>query len=240
MKRLNFILIVLLAMFVNTDRASAYHFSGGGGFSIGIHNPDLGFLDKEFQRFTPGYKKVEGPLFYYGGFGYGEVKDGFRIGGYGFGGGTTISGTIPNSDRIRQDVSINIAAGGFLVEYVPLSIAKRLEVDFDLGLGFGGVGIMIDQFGSNVTWNDMMGSLDPDSASSRQTFSIDMMQGFFMIEPAVAMKYYINSFMAVEGRAGYMLMIGMGDWQFRDVKILDMPDVDLSAPTFGLRVTFGG
>ncbi len=239
MKKHILIPIFLLLVLASSVRAERYHFSGGG-FSFGIHNVDLGFLDNEFQRFTPGFKKIEGHLMLFGGFGYGEVDDGIRIGGYGFGGGTTISGIIPNSNQIRQDVSIEVSAGGFLVEYVPLHMFRRFEVDLDLGLGLGGADITIDQFGPNVTWEDMMGSLDPDSADSRQTFSMTMTQGFFMVEPALILKYYINSFMAIEGRAGYLLIVGMGDWQFRDVKILDMPDVDLSAPVLGLRVTFGG
>lgn len=236
----NFVLFLLFVLGFSPVLAEQYHFSGGGGFGIGVHNPDLGFLDKELKISTPGFKKVGGPLLYFGGFGYGEVKDGFRIGGYGFGGGTTVSGIIPNSDRIRQDVAITVGAGGFLVEYIPFTFAKRMEVDLDFGIGFGGIDIAIDQFGANVTWDDMMGSLHPDSSVTRQTFSINMSHGFFMIEPGIALKFYINSFMAIEGRASYLLMVGIGGWQFRDVKILDMPDVDLSAPVIGVRVTFGG
>lgn len=235
---------LLLVLLVGSPAsAEKYHFNGGGGFHLGMHSPDLDFLDKQLQRYTPGFKKVEGPLIYFGGFGFGEVADNIRIGGYGFGGGTSISGTVVkpgDNSRHRQDVTIGLGGGGFLVEYVPFHFARRCEVDLDLGIGFGSVEIAIDQFGSSVIWDDLMGSLHPDSAATRQTFSISMAQSFFMLEPAVAMKFYINSFMAVEGRAGYLLALGIDDWQFRDVKILDMPDVDLSAPVYGIRITFGG
>jgi hypothetical protein len=242
MKTNVFLVLLSLTLCVAPARADKYHFSGGGGFSIEFGNPKLDFLDDQIQRFTPGFKKIDGPLTFWGGFGYGEVDDNFRLGGYGFGGLFTASGTIPGATgpSIRQDVNISLAGGGVLGEYVLWHPIDRIELDADLGIGFGGTDITIDQFGPNVTWDDMMGSLAPGSSATRQTFSLSFSRAFFMLEPGVAMKFYVNGFLAVEGRASYLWVVGMGDWMFRDVKVLNMPDADMSAPVFGLRFVFGG
>lgn len=205
-------------------------------------SPNLDFVDAQVRRFTPGYKSADNPLTLFGGFGYGQVADHFKVGGYGFGGDNSVTGSFldANKNHIRQDVAVRFGGGAFYTEYEAVHFARRFEGAVGLGIGFGGVTIQVDQFGANPTWDDLWGSLNPDSLKTRRTFSIQMSRGYFMLHPGAGVKFFITDFMALEFRAGYLLLVGLGDWMVSDVKILDAPEKDLSAPTLGLRLAFGG
>jgi len=233
-----------LALLAPAVQAERFSFAGGGGPLIGFATPDWGFVNDQTARFTPGFKKMDGALVMFGGFGYGEVAPNFKLGGYGFGGAKQVSGTFtaPSQPgvRIRQDVTVNIGGGGLYTEYEAFHFADRFEVATGIGIGFGATDLRIDQIGPNVRWDDLWGSLNPDSLASRNTFAIEMSRGFFMLHPEVGLKFFITDFMALDARAGYLLLVNMSDWQYLDAKVLDAPDNDMSAPTFGLRLVFGG
>ena len=238
-------LLALMLGTVTSSPAQNFHFQGGGGMILDFYSPDLGFINDQLHRFTPGYRDVEGPLTLWGGLGYGEVSRNVRFGGFGFGGGMKESGTFPNpgnpaAPRIRQDVHVDLGGGGIYSEYVLVHPIRRLEGDLNLGIGFGGMSISVFQSDGNLTWDGLWGSLNPDSIHTRTNFDFSMDCGFFMLQPGVSVKYYITHFMALEGHAGYLWIVGMGDWTMNETQILDFPDVDLSAPSFGLRLVFGG
>lgn len=235
------LLFVALAPAAQAERFS---FSGGGGPLLNFTTPDLAFVNDQTARFTPGYDKLENFIPLYGGFGYGEVARNFKLGGFGFGGALISSGTFPHPSqagvRIRQDVAVSLGGGGLYTEYEAVHWADRFEGALGLGIGFGGVDVRIDQINAIARWDDLWGSLNPDSLADRNTFAIEMSRGFFMLHPEIGVKYFITSFMALEIRGGYMLMVNLGEWQYQDLKVLDGPDNDMSAPTFGLRLVFGG
>lgn len=207
-------------------------------------SPDLGFLDDQIKANTPGFKAISGAVPLFGGFGYGEVSRNIKFGGFGFGGALIVSGTFPHPTqagvRIRQDVTYSMGGGGLYTEYEAIHLAERFEGAAGLGIGFGGTDIRIDQFGSTVRWDDLFKGLNPNEISNRETFAVEVSRAFFMLNPEFGVKFFITDFMALEGRVGYMLLINVGDWQYQDVKALDAPDADLSAPTFGFRLIFGG
>ncbi len=241
------LLIALLAIggiLVTPAHAEHSSYSGAGGLSFEFYNPDLKFIDDQLQRFTPGYRKVSGPIMTFGGFGYGAVGGKWKFGGYGFGGGHLVSATFPvpsqPTQRVRQDVTVSIGGGGIYTEYEGIHPMTRCEVSPSLGIGFGGLDIRVDQFANNVRWDDLWGSLNPDSTGSRKTFALEMSRGFFMLQPGIGVKYFLTDFMAIEARVSYLLMINLGDWEYGDVKLLDVPSNSMSAPVFGLRLAFGG
>lgn len=231
----------VILTFISTQPAIARTFSGGGGPIFDVFMPNLRFVNDRLKQFTPGYKAFDGPVYNWGGYGFGRVGHNWKIGGYGFGGTSTTSGTFPDGgNRIRQDVSVNISGGGFYTEYRLLNFADDFEVATDLGIGWGGVEVRIDQINQNIRWDDLWHSLNPAAGNDRKTFSINMSRGFFMLQPGVGVKYYINSFMALETRVSYLWAIYTSDWMYQDERILDVPNTDISAPSIGLRLIFGG
>ena len=242
MKRLSIsVLAAVLLISSGTAGTSEFSFSGAGGPMLAFTTMDMGFINDRLALVTHGYKEMDGPVVLWGGFGYGEVADRFKFGGFGFGGANEETGTfLHQGTRVRQDVSLSLGGGGLYTEYEAVHVARRLEGSLCMGIGFGGASLRIDQFGSNVQWNDLWNSLNPDSIASRNTFAIAMSRAFFMLVPEVGVKFFITRFMALEGRVGYMLTLNLSDWEYKDMKVLDAPDTDFSAPTFGLRLIFGG
>lgn len=117
MKLCKFIILLLcIGIFVTNSHARKYEFNGAGGFSIGIYDPELDFLDNKIQAVTRDFDKIEGPIYMWGQFGYAQVSDHWRIGGFGFGGERIIFGTYPDPNNLDvllpQDVMIGAGGGG--------------------------------------------------------------------------------------------------------------------------------
>ena len=165
-----------------------------------------------------------------------------RIGGFGFGGEKSISGTYPDpSDsniRLPQDVSISAGGGGFYTEFILGHLLKRFEGALSLGIGGAGVSIKIAQYGNNVTWDGLFDGLTPGNLTPDKVIQIS--NGGFMIHPGFGLKYHVNSFFAIEGNASYMAIFMADDWKFEGVTVRDTPDIDFNAPSFSLRFLFGG
>ncbi len=71
MKTRNLMLIVVFLVPLSTNGMSpGFGFHGGGGFSMTLYTPDLGFLDDKLQEVTPGFDEVAGPLVMWGGMGW--------------------------------------------------------------------------------------------------------------------------------------------------------------------------
>jgi len=246
MKTLQTVFIVLIITLIAASvQARSFEFNGGGGFMINFYNPDIGFLHDKIQSVTPGFDKIEGPLLLWGGLGYGQVSDHWRIGGFGFGGAKEISGTFPyrpdgaDTDILRpQDVELAIGGGGFYVEYIAGHLFERLEGALSLGIGGAGVEIKLAQYNNSITWDDLFDGLEPETLPGN--FSTKISNGGFLLHPGLGVKYYITDFFAIEARASYVVLLFMGDWEFEEVKIRNTPDIDFNAPSFAIRFIFGG
>lgn len=235
-------LMLCISMLSQNLFARNYEFSGAGGFTVGFYNPDLDFLHNKIQSVTPGFDKIEGPIITWGGGGYGLVSEHWRIGGYGFGGEKSISGTFtdPNNEGayLPQDVVISFGGGGFYSEYILGHIFNRLEGAISLGIGGAGVKIKIAQYSNNVTWDGLFEGFDPNVAAENKVIQIS--NGGILLNPGVGVKFHVNSFFAIEGMASYVMILFPGDWRFEGVTVRDTPDFEFDAPVFGMRFLFGG
>jgi|GEM_PF-2926702 len=202
-----------------------------------MYAPDLDFLHQKIQEVTHGFDEVESPIFMGGGFGYGQVSDHWRIGGFGFGGEKTISGTYPHPDdlniRLPQDVTIGVGGGGFYTEFILGHLLKHFEGALSLGLGGAGVHIKIAQYRSSVTWDGLFDGFKPGELTPNIVLEIS--NGGFMLYPGIGLKYHVNSFFAIEGNASYMMIFMSDEWKFEGVTVRDTPDLDFNAPVFNLR-----
>ncbi len=230
-------LFILVLMGFQTIHAVT--FDAGGGLSVALYVPDLGFIDGKLQEVTPGFEDADKPIVTWGGLGYVKISDKFRIGGYGFGGYKTISGAYINgSQAISQDVYYEMSGGGFYTEYLLPVFHSKFESVVTLGIGGAGFTMRINQIESTVTWDNILDQLTP--GNDRKSLLIEMETGGFLIQPGVSVKYYLNKFFAVEANVNYMLFLLESDWEFCGTKVRNMPDHSLSAPVLGLRFIFGG
>lgn len=236
----NSVLFFLLFFFISgLQDVHAVKFDAGGGFSAALYVPDLSFINDKLQEVTPGFEDVDKSLFTWGGLGYVRVSERIRIGGYGFGGYNTISGAYINGDHsVSQDVYFEMGGGGFYTEYITPSFHDKFEGVVSLGIGGIGFSMRINQVESTTTWDNVMDQLTP--GNERENILIEMGTGGFLLHPGIGLKYYITPYFAIEGNASYILFLLEGDWEFCGSKVRNMPDHNLSAPLFGLRLIFGG
>ncbi len=190
---------------------------GYGGFLVGILSLDFSPLNEAL--IAAGYPTMEGPVVVFGGGGAGGLLGGAVFGGLGFGG----SSTALMADR-RTDLELGF--GGVVIELARQATPGAV-IGFGAVLGGGGLDLTV-RARQPVDFAD---ALETPAVSQ---FSL----GFFGGLAYLRLQIQVLAWLGVEGWGGYFLAFP-GQWEEGGREIAG-PKLDLRAPFFGLRISFGG
>ena len=214
---------------------------GGGGPMVFFYSPDLGPLNTQAEAM--GLPKFDGYLKFYGGGGGGFIGKHLKIGGMGAGGIISTNGNVFDDTlgvSLNKEVSLSIGFGGVTLEYVQ-PFLERLEVSFGGLLAWGEVTLEVNQKSGPNHWDGLWNNYHHNTTPDAKNITTQMDNGLFIIKPWVEVKYYITEWFALGGNLGYFYCsINKNNWKSNDVKINDVPKIDLSQVMFGVNFFFGG
>ncbi|GAB4306075.1 MAG: hypothetical protein Kow0097_05210 [Candidatus Bipolaricaulota bacterium] len=190
---------------------------GSGGFLVGRLSFDLSPLSQALT--TAGYPAVDGPVVVFGGGGGGGALGGAVLGGLGFGGTASVL-----QGEKRADLEFGF--GGFLVE-IPRQAGDSAILAFGTVIGGGDLTVKA-RARVPVDFADAL------AQPPLSQFSL----GFFGSLPYLRLQVQVFPWLAIEGWGGYFIAFP-GQWEEGDREIAG-PKLDLRAPFFGLRISFGG
>lgn len=190
---------------------------GHGGFLAGVLSLDFYPLNEALA--AAGYPTVTGPMLVFGGGGSGGVLGGTIFGGLGFGGTLTkIEG--------EKRVDLELGYGGVVIE---LNRPAGKTALLGLGVVLGGGGL-------DLTARARRPSDFADALANPAVSQLSL--GFFGGLGYVRLGFQVFPWLAVDGWAGYFLAFP-GQWEEGDREI-GGPQLQLRAPFFGIRISFGG
>ncbi len=190
---------------------------GSGGPLIGLLTFDLSPLTAALT--AAGYPAVDGPVVVFGGGGAGGILGGPVFGGLGFGGSLS---------KLEADkrTDLELGYGGVVVEFARQA-GKGAVIAVGTVLGGGGLDLTA------------RARYPVDFADSLATPAVSRFSlGFFGGLAYLRLQIQALPWLAVEGWAGYFLAFP-GQWEEGGREIAG-PKLDLRAPFFGLRISFGG
>lgn len=190
---------------------------GQGGLLVGLLSLDLIPLNRALTM--AGYPAVEGPIVVVGGGGGGGVVGEAVFGGLGFGGTTSVL-------QGEKRTDLDFGFGGFLIE-----LSRQAGGSAILGFGtvLGGGDLTVKVRGRvPVDFTDAL------AQPPLSQFGL----GFFGCLPYLRLQIQILPWLAIEGWGGYFVAFP-SQWEEGEREIAG-PKLDLRAPLFGLRISFGG
>lgn len=204
---------------------------GGGGVTSTWH-----FLNTKDLNTALGAKGLpaldEQGAFLFGGHGYAYVMfiPNLRMGGMGFGGSLE---TRRDADGQYQSTSLDISAGGLLLEYViPFG---RFHVAIGGMIGGGSYTLTLAQ-GDNTAKN--WDGLFPSSPVSASDTRHELRSSFLTWQPAITMEYEVHPFVVLGVTGGYFG--GSGEWELdENFPLGGMPDFRFESPFLRLGLTVG-
>lgn len=203
-------------------------FGGGGGYTPGWYIPNLDPLNSKLQQFGVGDLSSSG--FYTSG-GAGFIYVGFipglRIGGMGFGGGTSEEAVVNNFNR---EAKYTIGGGAFTAEYT-LPFIKNVAIS--VGALIGASSLEIDLYSNRDSFN-WDGVFDEISTNQSENISREIKNTFFFFSPTINVDIPLFRFTAFRIGGGYHLTFG-GDWEIENGKTLGGVPSDLNANGFFIQ-----
>lgn len=196
-------------------------FGGGGGYFGGWMFPKSNDLLKKI-----GLPDIDKDGLYIsggGGFIYIGFVPGVRVGGYGFGGSTSVkSGT--------SEAIYGVSGGALTIEYT-LPFIRFAGVS--IGTSIGGGTVTIDKYNNNGSYN--YEDIFKDQSPALNTYHKTLSRGYFYLAPQLNIDYPVYRFINVRLGAGYQFTFG-SDWKIdNDVKISNLPD-KLNSDAFYLQL----
>ncbi|MCX7750172.1 MAG: hypothetical protein N2320_01180 [Candidatus Bipolaricaulota bacterium] len=190
---------------------------GHGGFLAGVLPLEFAPLNEALS--AAGYPTVAGPMLVFGGGGSGGVLGGAVFGGLGLGGTlTAIEG--------EKRTDLELGFGGMTIELVRPAGKTAL---LGLGLALGGGSLDLTARARRpADFADALANPPVSQLSLRFLGGL----GYFRIG------FQVLPWLAVDGWAGYFLTFPVG-WEEGGREIAG-PRVELRAPFFGIRISFGG
>jgi hypothetical protein len=209
-------------------------FDGAGGFSTMISKPDFGQINQELKAL--GMPEFNEALIMYGGQGFGEVSNRFRIGGMGFGGSISVN---DYKNGYARQATLSMGWGGVLLEYV-IADPGNFELFGGGTLGWGGLRVHLQKSRTAENWNGLWENYQaaPDTADN---ISTDMTHSFYIVQPRFGVRYRFIDWMAISGSIEVPLTrISGNGWRVNDQRVYNAPSLDLTAPVFHISLLFGG
>lgn len=207
-------------------------FGGGGGFIAGWHFVDVKPLNN-MVKFTGLPKISESGIFTTGGGGF--IYIGFiphlRIGGMGFGGGTSEKVISPD-DQYTYQSDYSIGAGAFTIEYT-LPFIRNIGVSAGLMIGGGSINVDLHANRGNASWDDLLHRTGIPGFSSFDTF-VQLKRSYWIFTPTLTVDIPITRFIAFRAGGGYQLTVG-GTWRYNnDIEIANAPS-DFNGNSFFIQ-----
>ncbi len=224
-KLLAFLLITFVCLsfspVADAEEDQPGHIWAGGDFYLGLISLDLNQLNHIIDDW--GLPQLDNRIFMSGGGGIGGEKLGHRFGGFGAG------GRVKAKDTDMQTI-LDIGYGAFVYEY---GVFDQGGLNIALGgkLGGGAVELTVSA-GDPGNFEDIW---DKDDFNS-----LNMTQGFLVLEPHVSIFYQMTDNLGISLNAGYLLTYTFGnDWSIGDQKVSDGPLKNFHTPQIGLGITLG-
>ncbi|MDX9759610.1 MAG: hypothetical protein RBU27_10660 [Bacteroidota bacterium] len=174
----------------------------------------------------------EGGAFLFGGQGYAYIMliPNLRVGGIGYGG--SLESRRDEAGRY-QATSLDISAGGVLLEYViPFG---RFHVAIGGMLGSGAYTLTLTQSdNTGKNWDGLFPSTPVSAVDTRH----ELKSSFLTWQPALTLEYELHPFVLLGVTGGWFG--GSGEWEMDDrFPVAEMPDFGFESPFLRVGLTFG-
>jgi hypothetical protein len=240
MRKFMILIVVLCAVQIVSAQEARYYdapFGGGGGFTPGWIFPKFDELNTQLKRFdVPEFSN--GGFFTTGGAGFiylGFIKN-LRVGGMGFGGSKSVSGSSPmpilidksfdkNSsqavqDNINKEVDYSIGGGGLTVEYT-LPFIKTFGISLGAVIGSGSIQVDIYKNTGTFSWDNVWTDLVNPFSSLNTHRTIK--NTFWFFTPTVNVDIPFLRFMIFRVSGGYQVTFA-NNWKIdNDQSLSNVP-----------------
>lgn len=226
------LIIVILILFANTSFSQWGFIStlgAGGGVQFSYLSPSLDDINKEFKKV--GLPELNNSILGFGG-GGGVSFGRIRVGGYGWSGKTSAtSNRNYNSENYESKIKLDYG-GGFGMVGLELYQTKKFVLNFDLGIGGGGLDFFIIDKKSNFdTWDE---SLYPLTSSGN--YSRKISYSFFALQPSIVIEYIYGNFFKMFFATDYNFILN-GNWDRDDeFYLVNVPKMNFNG--FSIRLGF--
>lgn len=203
---------------------------GGGGPKVILLEADFDGINallqaNGFDDLTDTYM----PLF--GGYGMGNVGNGWFIGGGGYGYEKSQKKSVDNGNRKYE---YKVGFGGMTVNK-KIALMKNVVVDFGILVGGGEVSLELRQSDGNYSWDD-------DFDDNPNYYSLKYRKAFMAYRPSAGVLVRVLPWMGIHGSVGYLGTYAFNDdWKddyFNYTVSGDSPNI-LDGLSYSLGVWFG-
>ena len=235
MRKLVILIVILCSgQFISAQEARYYDapFGGGGGFTPGWIFPKFEELNTKIKQFgipefsSSGFFTTGGAGFIYLGF----IKN-LRVGGMGFGGSKSVSGSesIPDllnkkSDMnavqyiLNKEIDYSLGGGGVTIEYT-LPFVRTFGISLGAVIGGGSMQIDIYQNSGSFSWNNLWNDISSPQINTHRTIK----NNFWFFNPTVNIDIPFLRFMIFRIGGGYQLTFA-NSWKIdNNVSFSDVP-----------------
>lgn len=233
-KLLSLLLLIILAVPIMAQEGDEVgwvgRFGAAGGVAPIMVFPNLDPINAQVAKM--GIDKLSSSgTFAIGGAGYIYIMlvDNLRIGGIGFSGTKSSSGSIGGLNR---EVKYNYGLGGITVEY-SLPFIKSIAVSVGAILGAGSSSIEIYQNSRNFTWDNVWGKVNNGNVMTNQV-SDKITNSFFTFAPTVNVDVPVSRFVAFRVGGGYITTIG-NSWKINNDQTINNVPSDLGSNSFFIQ-----
>ncbi len=244
-------IIILAILFINqiiSAQEARYYdapFGGGGGFTPGWIFPKFDELNKELKQFgipefnNSGFFTSGGGGFIYLGF----IKN-LRVGGMGFGGSKSVSGTgstvIPidklyannyQQDILNKEADYSIGGGGFTIEYT-LPFVRTFGISLGTIIGGGSMQIDIYKNSGPFSWDNVWTDITSPVSSINTHRTIK--NSFWFFTPTLNIDIPFLRFMIFRIGGGYHLTFA-NSWKIDNDNDLSNVPSNLNGNSFYIQ-----
>ncbi|MCL6098732.1 MAG: hypothetical protein M1391_09180 [Bacteroidetes bacterium] len=207
-------------------------FGAAGGVAPIFVFPNIDQINTQVEKMGIGKLSSSG-TFAIGGSGYIYIMlvDNLRIGGIGFSGSKSSSGSVGG---LNKEVKYNYGLGGITVEY-SLPFIKSIAVSVGAILGAGSSSVEIYQNSGNFTWNNVWGKVNSGGVMTNLfKVSDKITNSFFTIAPTLNVDIPISRFVAFRIGGGYITTIG-SSWKINNDQTISNVPSDLTSNSFFIQ-----
>lgn len=234
MKKLSLILLLALSISLFAQESDEVgwvgRFGAAGGVAPIMVFPNIDPINVQVEKMGIGKLSNSG-TFAIGGSGYLYIMfvDNLRIGGIGFSGSKSSSGSV---GRLNKEVRYNYGLGGITVEYT-LPFIKNIAVSVGTVLGAGSSSVEIYQNSGNFTWDNVWGKVNNGTVLTNQA-SDKITNSFLTIVPTLNVDVPISRFVAFRIGGGYITTFS-NSWKINNDQSLQNVPGNLNSSSFFIQ-----